>query len=150
MRCRWCGREVLLAERCPYCRRPTGIPAAARPEGQPPEAEVSGRFVGPLRAGEAGAWGGGAGRPPGAAGRRLSLWEFVRRLAAFLRDPGVPGWKRALLAAALVYVLVPLDLLPSPLLPGLGWLDDLAVLWLLFSRLERELAGYVPPEQRLD
>ena len=69
--------------------------------------------------------------------------------------PGVSGWPptrphtpptaKALLVAALAYVLLPLDLV-SDFIPVLGWLDDLAVVMLaitLFKRLavRAHLAG---------
>lgn len=148
MKCQACGEEVLLAERCPYCGQPTGI------EGGPPgesaqaasDGRVRGRFVGPIgretwheaRV----AW----ERQRGQA--RLSIWEYVRRLVAYMADPGVAAWKKGLVAAAAVYVLVPLDLMPSLALPGVGWLDDLLVLWLGLPALARELSAYVPGRRR--
>ena len=147
MKCQACGQEVLLAERCPYCGRPTGVPSRRAGEGgeRTSDGKVSGRFVGPI--GRRGAWyGAGAGWEPGASRPdvRLPVWEYIRRLVAYIADPRVAGWKKGLLAAAALYVLVPLDLMPSLVLPGIGWLDDLLVLWLGLPALARELAAYMP------
>jgi uncharacterized membrane protein YkvA (DUF1232 family) len=65
--------------------------------------------------------------------------EVVRRaltLYALLADSGTPAWVRALVAAALVYLVNPLDLLPDAI-PGVGLADDMAVLALALERLSR-------------
>jgi uncharacterized membrane protein YkvA (DUF1232 family) len=50
-------------------------------------------------------------------------------LAAFfaLTDPTTPTWAKAILAAAIAYVLCPIDAVPD-FIPVLGWVDDLSVL----------------------
>ena len=151
MKCQACGEEVLLAERCPYCGRPTGVSgrAAAGDETRASsDGRVSGRFVGPMGRSawrEAGpGWSGDDLRTH----ERLSLLEYVRRLVAYVADPAVPAWKKGLIAAAALYVLMPLDLMPSLVLPGVGWLDDLLVLWLGLPVLARELAAYGPGGRR--
>jgi len=147
MRCPSCGQEILLAERCPYCREPVDVPGSGVEREGPRQAAASdatGRFVGPLSGGPS-AEAQEAGR---ASGRRLSIVEWVWRLVHYVMDPGVSAWKRGLVAAGLLYVLFPLDLLPSLVLPGIGWLDDLAVIWLGLSLLQRELAAYVPARRR--
>ncbi|HEY8486750.1 MAG TPA: DUF1232 domain-containing protein [Limnochordales bacterium] len=164
MRCQACGQEVVLARRCPYCGRPTGVQAgAARPAGDGRGARpATGRFVGAIgRAHDGGASGwraaegpgfgvifgpGVAGSAPGAAPAqaRLSPLEWARRLAAFVVDGQVASWKKALLAAGLLYLLAPFDLV-ADLLPVAGWVDDLLVLWWGLRALTRELARYTPP-----
>jgi uncharacterized membrane protein YkvA (DUF1232 family) len=47
-----------------------------------------------------------------------------------LRDGRVPGWVKIIPFASLLYLVFPLDLIPELVLPGLGELDDLAVLLL--------------------
>lgn len=137
MRCPRCAQEVLLATRCPYC----GAATTAEPgggalagAGSGGGRAATGRFVGPM--------------PPGReqAGR-LTPWEWLRRLVAFLADGRVPGWKKGLIAAGVLYLLMPLDLMPD-LLAGLGWLDDLLVAWFGMRALTRELGRYLPPWQR--
>lgn len=70
---------------------------------------------------------------PGADSRPRTLYEFIEniRLAWLLiRDARVNVWLRYGLPALVgAYLLLPIDLIPD-LLPGLGQLDDIAVLWL--------------------
>ncbi len=57
------------------------------------------------------------------------LTEFVRNLRLawrLLRDPLVPAWTKLIPLGALVYILLPSDLIPD-LIPGLGQVDDLGV-----------------------
>ncbi len=57
-------------------------------------------------------------------------------------DQRVPMWTKLIPSAALVYVLSPVDFIPAAVVPGLGQLDDVAVL-LIGVKLFIELA---PPE----
>jgi uncharacterized membrane protein YkvA (DUF1232 family) len=57
-----------------------------------------------------------------------ALWRDVRLAARLLREPRVPNWAKAALPVALLYVVSPVDLLPD-MIPGLGQLDDLALLY---------------------
>ena len=69
------------------------------------------------------------------------LAEILRRarlIWRLCRDPRVPLWTKFIPPATLVYLLLPIDVLPDPLL-GLGQLDDLAVI-LLGLRLFLALA----------
>ena len=59
-----------------------------------------------------------------------------------LWDHRVPLWAKLIPSAALVYVLSPVDFIPAAVMPGLGQLDDLAIL-LVGVKLFIELA---PPE----
>ncbi len=87
-------------------------------------------------------------RPPWyarfAAGRLLTR---VRLLAMVLGDyvhgryRKVPWEAIAVCAAAIVYVVSPLDLVPDWLIP-VGWTDDLVVLSLAWTMVKRELRAY--------
>lgn len=46
------------------------------------------------------------------------------------KDRRVPGWVKLIPVAGILYLISPIDLLPGLLLPGLGELDDVAVLLL--------------------
>lgn len=72
--------------------------------------------------------------PEGIVRRALTLYVL-------LTDPGAPPWARALVIAALVYLVNPLDAIPD-ILPGVGLADDLAGLAFVLERLSR----YVTPE----
>jgi len=58
-----------------------------------------------------------------------------------LRDRRVPWWAKALLPALLLYLALPVDLIPD-FIPVLGHLDDLLVVLLVVAVLLRA----VPPE----
>lgn len=55
--------------------------------------------------------------------------SFLQRLRYYLLillDRQTPWYAKLLLAAGLVYILVPVDFLPDTV-PLIGWLDDLAI-----------------------
>lgn len=55
--------------------------------------------------------------------------SFLQRLRYYLLillDRQTPWYAKLLLAAGLVYILVPVDFLPDTI-PLIGWLDDLAI-----------------------
>ena len=55
----------------------------------------------------------------------LAAPNLVKLLYRLLRDPRVPWRRKALVGAAGLYVISPLDLVPELFLPVLGQLDDL-------------------------
>jgi uncharacterized membrane protein YkvA (DUF1232 family) len=59
-------------------------------------------------------------------GRLPSYLKLARALA---RDPAVPRWRKAALAAGIVYLASPIDLVPG-VIPVAGQLDDLAAVLL--------------------
>ena len=80
-------------------------------------------------------------RPDDSGGAVAWLQEIVRqaRLAwRLFRDERVPVWTKVIPPVALAYVLFPLDIIPD-WAPGLGQLDDIAVL-LIGVKLFIELA----------
>jgi uncharacterized membrane protein YkvA (DUF1232 family) len=60
----------------------------------------------------------------------LDLVRQLRLVWRLLRDGQVPNWVKTIPLLALLYLLSPIDLVPDWLIPGLGELDDLAVLFL--------------------
>ncbi len=66
--------------------------------------------------------------------RRISLFadliDYVRLAWRLLTDPRVPGWVKAIPVLAVLYFFSPIDLLPDWAIPGLGEVDDIAVLLL--------------------
>ncbi len=60
----------------------------------------------------------------------LYLPKFIRLYVRLFRDPRVPWHLKAVIVAALLYVLSPVDLIPDLVLPGIGQLDDAMVMWL--------------------
>jgi uncharacterized membrane protein YkvA (DUF1232 family) len=63
-------------------------------------------------------------------------------LYVVLTERGTPAWVRALAVAALAYLMNPLDACPDAL-PGIGLIDDLAVLALALDRLARHVTPAV-------
>ena len=93
------------------------------------------------------------------------IWQQARLVFALLRDPEVPFYLKFVPFLALVYLVVPIDLVPDVLI-GLGQLDDVTILLVgskIFIELSpthvvarhldriREQDGYfVPSEQQED
>ncbi len=63
--------------------------------------------------------------------RSIGFWaEFIRSFQLawrLLRDHQVPLWAKLIPIAVLIYIVLPIDLLPDPIL-GLGQIDDLTLL----------------------
>jgi len=83
------------------------------------------------------------------------LWFDLPLLARLLK-----AWKRGSyrglsmrtivsLAAALLYIVSPIDLMPD-FIPGIGLIDDAAVLALLLHSIAQELAAFRVWEQNRD
>jgi len=64
------------------------------------------------------------------AGFLGGLLKQTRLSWRLLKDRRVPGWVKMIPIAGLFYLLSPVDLLPDLVLPGLGQVDDLAMLLL--------------------
>lgn len=73
--------------------------------------------------------------------------ERARLLLSLVKDYAtgryleVPYWVIGAAAFALLYVLSPVDLIPD-LIPGIGYLDDAAVVALCLKMIEAEFAKY--------
>jgi len=136
---------------CPACGRPQGSnadclscrDAAARelsreakditPGSLGGHAERAGRFL------ERPPWYARAA-PVGLAQKLRLLWMVAKDYAngSYRKLP----WKAvAAVAAAIVYVVSPIDLIPDFLVP-VGWTDDLLVLALTWGLVKRELRDY--------
>jgi uncharacterized membrane protein YkvA (DUF1232 family) len=61
----------------------------------------------------------------------------LRRVLALLTDPRTPRLPRVAVAMAVVYLLWPADLVPELVVPVVGWLDDLTLLWMALRWLVR-------------
>lgn len=64
----------------------------------------------------------------GGAGFLGGLIKQVRLAWSVLKDDRVPSWVKLIPVAGLIYLISPIDLIPDMILPGLGELDDIAVL----------------------
>ena len=76
------------------------------------------------------------------------LWKRTKLLGRLIRDyyngdyREVPYATIAAIAAALVYVVSPIDLIPDVLIP-IGWTDDMLVVAILFQTIGLDLSKYV-------
>jgi uncharacterized membrane protein YkvA (DUF1232 family) len=68
-----------------------------------------------------------AGRTRAAFDLLVHLPNLLRLYWRLLRDARVPLWPKAMLVAALVYVVLPFDIVPDAL-PLLGQVDDVVIL----------------------
>lgn len=75
----------------------------------------------------------------------IKLPTYARMVWGILRDPRTPIGLKALLAAALAYVVLPVDLVPD-VLPIIGQADDLTVLLLVLDLFVQN----APPEVRAE
>ncbi len=75
----------------------------------------------------------------------LKLPTYVRVVWGILRDPRTPIGLKGMLAAALAYVVLPVDLVPDAI-PILGQADDLTVLLLVLDLFIQN----APPEVRAE
>jgi uncharacterized membrane protein YkvA (DUF1232 family) len=66
----------------------------------------------------------------GTAGLIGSLAKQARLIWRLLKDERVSEWVKLIPLAGLIYFLSPIDLIPDLMLPGLGELDDVAVILL--------------------
>jgi uncharacterized membrane protein YkvA (DUF1232 family) len=75
----------------------------------------------------------------------IKLPTYVRVVWGILRDPRTPIGLKGMLAAALAYVVLPVDLVPDAI-PILGQADDLTVLLLVLDLFIQN----APPEVRTE
>ena len=75
------------------------------------------------------------------SGKRISFAKDILALYSYIKDPSVVWYRKAIIVAALIYFIVPIDTIPD-LTPLFGYLDDLGVLTALLKYLGDELTAY--------
>ncbi|MFA6449007.1 MAG: DUF1232 domain-containing protein [bacterium] len=70
----------------------------------------------------------------------MILPRLVKLLLGLFRDARVPRWLKFLTAGAILYVALPIDLLPD-FVPTAGWVDDMVVIFLILIQYMK----YCPP-----
>ncbi len=80
-------------------------------------------------------------------GKKISFAKDILALYKYLRDPFVSWHRKAIVAAALVYFISPIDAIPD-IAPLVGYLDDLGVITALMKYLGSELIPYYDPKDR--
>ena len=70
---------------------------------------------------------------------------WLRALARYYRDRDASVFGKLIALVAIVYVVMPMDLVPD-VVPVVGWLDDLGVMGLATAWLLRVVARYQTPD----
>jgi uncharacterized membrane protein YkvA (DUF1232 family) len=83
-----------------------------------------------------------------AAGILAEIIKNVKLIWRLLNDRRVPPWLKMIIPATLLYLLFPIDIIPD-IAPGLGQLDDIAVI-LLGLKLFVEICPEEIVRQHLD
>lgn len=72
------------------------------------------------------------------------IFKRIKAIRFLLMDKEVHLWKKALIVAGLVYLFLPIDLIPPVLFP-IAWMDDLIlwiwILWVLRKTLDKYWMG---------
>lgn len=77
---------------------------------------------------------------------------LIKRIAAIrfmMKDKSVPKWKKAIIVAGILYVLLPFDVIPIAVLP-VSWLDDVILWGFILWYLRYELDKYWFGEKKVD
>ena len=71
------------------------------------------------------------------------IWETVLKLYEAFRSPDIPHKTKIVILGALLYLIVPLDIIPDVLLPA-GFLDDVAVIAFIYSQCKDLIEKTIP------
>ena len=82
------------------------------------------------------------------SGKRISFAKDLLALYRYMKDPLVKWYRKAIVVAALIYFIVPIDTIPD-MTPFFGYLDDLGVITALLKYLGSELMSYYPAGYRI-
>ena len=80
-------------------------------------------------------------------GKKISFAKDILALFNYMRDPFVTWHRKAIVVAALIYFISPIDTIPD-IAPLIGYLDDLGVITALLKFLGSELIPYYEPGYR--
>ena len=80
-------------------------------------------------------------------GKKISFAKDVIALFYYMRDPQVSWHRKAIVVAALIYFISPIDAIPD-IAPLVGYLDDLGVITALLKFLGSELIPYYQSDYR--
>jgi uncharacterized membrane protein YkvA (DUF1232 family) len=81
------------------------------------------------------------------SGKKISFAKDIMALYRYMKDPVVKWYRKAIVVAALIYFIVPIDTIPD-ITPLFGYLDDLGVITALLKYLGSELMQYYPEGYR--
>jgi len=81
------------------------------------------------------------------SGKKISFAKDILALYKYMKDPFVKWYRKAIVVAALIYFIVPVDAIPD-ITPLFGYLDDMGVIAALLKYLGSELIPYYPSGYR--
>jgi uncharacterized membrane protein YkvA (DUF1232 family) len=81
------------------------------------------------------------------SGKKISFAKDILALFSYMKDPFVSWHRKALVVAALIYFIIPIDAVPD-ISPLIGYLDDLGVIAALLKFLGSEILPYYKPGYR--
>lgn len=70
------------------------------------------------------------------------IWDKVKALLAFIKDPQAPKAGKILALAPLIYLISPIDAIPD-IIPVLGLTDDAGVILAVVAKLGADLKKYM-------
>lgn len=77
------------------------------------------------------------------------IFKRIKAIRFMMKDKSVAWWKKGLIIFGIVYLFLPIDLIP-PFIPVLGILDDLFlwifILWFLQKELDKYWYGETPKD----
>ena len=80
-------------------------------------------------------------------GKKISFAKDILALVKYMRDPLVSWHRKAIVVAALIYFISPIDTIPD-FAPLVGYLDDLGVITAVLKFLGHELIPYYDSSYR--
>ena len=80
-------------------------------------------------------------------GKKISFAKDIKALYAYMKDPYVNWYRKAIVIAGLVYFISPIDTIPD-VAPLIGYLDDLGVITAVVKFLGSELVPYYDNKYR--
>ena len=80
-------------------------------------------------------------------GKKISFAKDILALVRYMRDPLVSWHRKAIVVAALIYFISPVDVIPD-IAPLVGYLDDLGVITAVLKFLGHELIPYYDSSYR--
>jgi uncharacterized membrane protein YkvA (DUF1232 family) len=80
-------------------------------------------------------------------GKKISFAKDILALVNYMRDPYVSWHRKAIVVAALIYFISPIDTIPD-IAPLIGYMDDLGVITALLKFLGHELIPYYENDYR--
>lgn len=80
-------------------------------------------------------------------GKKISFAKDIKALYAYMKDPDVSWYRKAIVVMGLVYFISPIDTIPD-IAPLIGYLDDLGVIAAVVKFLGSELIPYYDTRYR--